>query len=329
MMKRFPVAFVESDALNFLIFQYTCVHDIQDGNQAENLINPKSVRNVNMNDSPETSGVAENEFCEEPTGRGAPSIPTRRKISLRRSNPLSSDNGQSASVSNIAGDTPSQPLQAASPPFIMSVAVDNQNEDGLESDSPSNVQQTNTNATTGRLDRETESGPTECPSENDSQEAESAGTSQQQFYPAHNVPLGESVTFIIRSGAQVAERTLLLLGQSQPPRSQNLRIIPNKSRLTHHIEEPNVGRGFIKEMSFSNDGRVICSPFGYGFRLLAFGPQCQELCDLQPRQPMHLYELTSNSCHANSVVASKFSPTHCLLVTGCLSGKVNFHQPVL
>ncbi|KAI3367427.1 hypothetical protein L3Q82_026281, partial [Scortum barcoo] len=33
-------------------------------------------------------------------------------------------------------------------------------------------------------------------------------------------------------------------------------------RLTHYIEEANVGRGYIKELCFSPDGRLICSPYG-------------------------------------------------------------------
>ena len=62
----------------------------------------------------------------------------------------------------------------------------------------------------------------------------------------------------------------------------DLNIHCNMHRITHHIEveqrvylpmmlsfltisgwqEPNVGRGYIKELRFSPDGRVIASPFG-------------------------------------------------------------------
>ncbi|KAK2162968.1 hypothetical protein NP493_1494g00050 [Ridgeia piscesae] len=98
--------------------------------------------------------------------------------------------------------------------------------------------------------------------------------------------------------------------------------------LTHYIEEPNVGRGFIKEISFNHDGRLVCSPFGFGVRLLAFSDACDELCDCVPARPVQLYEVTSNISHASVVVTTKFSPTDCL-VTGCLSGKVDFHQPIL
>ena len=106
-------------------------------------------------------------------------------------------------------------------------------------------------------------------------------------------------------------------------------IRENIPRLTHYIEEPNVGRGFIKELCFSQDGRLICSPFGFGIRLLAFDPGCRELCDCDPATPVQLHEVTSNMSHAREVVTCKFSPTHSLVVSGCLNGKVDFHQPVL
>ena len=271
-----------------------------------------------------------------------------RRITLRRSTsplppvPLSSssftnDSSQNSETnySDSLSTIPSQSLQAASPPFVMSVAVDNSGQTDNASD-PSSIRYSGNSTEVEELNlshhshSDSEASQTECPTDTDSHEEEESEQSISSHYsPAHSVTLGESVTFIIRSGAQVAERTLLLLGQSQPPRSHNLHIHRNKQRLTHYIQEPNVGRGFIKEISFSSDGRIICSPFGFGLRLLAFGPQCQELCDLQPERPMQLYELTSNMSHVSSVVASKFSPTHCLLVTGCLNGKVDFHQPVL
>ena len=107
------------------------------------------------------------------------------------------------------------------------------------------------------------------------------------------------------------------------------RIHNTRSCLTHYIEEPNVGRGFIKEIGFNRDGRLVCSPFGFGVRLLAFSDTCAELCDCVPERPVQLCELTANMTHTSVVVTTKFSPTHCLLVSGCLSGKVDFHQPVL
>ncbi|RWS02341.1 DDB1- and CUL4-associated factor 10-like isoform X2, partial [Dinothrombium tinctorium] len=54
-------------------------------------------------------------------------------------------------------------------------------------------------------------------------------------------------------------------------------IYRNLPRLTHYIQELNVGHGYIKELCFSPDGRLICSPYEYGFRLLAFNEDCSEM----------------------------------------------------
>lgn len=102
----------------------------------------------------------------------------------------------------------------------------------------------------------------------------------------------------------------------------------NKPRLMHFIEEPNVGRGFIKEICFSNDGRLVCSPFANGVRLLAFDSSCSELCDCFPMSPSKLHEVVTNINRGGIIVSNKFSPTDALLVTGCLEGKIGFHQPV-
>lgn len=102
-----------------------------------------------------------------------------------------------------------------------------------------------------------------------------------------------------------------------------------RPRLLRYMEEPNVGRGWIKELCFSTDGRLVCSPHTFGVRMLAFNRECRELSDCLPRSPMPLSHLMTNVSHANYVVSTKFSPTHCLLASGCLNGKVCFHQPVL
>ncbi|RZF41801.1 hypothetical protein LSTR_LSTR005263 [Laodelphax striatellus] len=109
------------------------------------------------------------------------------------------------------------------------------------------------------------------------------------------------------------------------------KIHENVPRLTHYIQEPNLGKGFIKELCFSSDGRLICSPFGYGVRLLAFSPQCAELSSCVPPEDraIKLHEIGTNICHSDIVVSTKFSPRHCLLVSGCLSGRIVWHQPVI
>ncbi|XP_061101498.1 DDB1- and CUL4-associated factor 10 [Conger conger] len=98
-------------------------------------------------------------------------------------------------------------------------------------------------------------------------------------------------------------------------------------RLTHYIEEANVGRGYIKELCFSPDGRLICSPYGYGVRLLAFDERCGELSDCPRASTSCLREVRSVYSHSDVVLTTKFSPTHCQLASGCLSGQVSLYQP--
>ncbi|VVC37405.1 Hypothetical protein CINCED_3A024100 [Cinara cedri] len=106
------------------------------------------------------------------------------------------------------------------------------------------------------------------------------------------------------------------------------KIHRNFNRLTHFIEEANVGRGFIKELCYSNDGRIICSPFSHGIRLLSFSPNCDELSTLHPKVPgIKLNEIGTNVSHANIVLCTKFSPIHPLLVSGCIAGRIVWYQP--
>ena len=56
---------------------------------------------------------------------------------------------------------------------------------------------------------------------------------------------------------------------------KDARLHHNSQKLTHYLQESNQGRGFIKEVSFSPDGRIIASPFAYGIRLLAFNSDCR------------------------------------------------------
>jgi len=110
----------------------------------------------------------------------------------------------------------------------------------------------------------------------------------------------------------------------------NHKIHKNFNRLTHYIEEANVGRGYIKELCYSSDGRIICSPFSHGVRLLSFSPNCDELSTLQPKLPgVKLHEIGTNVSHANIVLCTKFSPVHPLLVSGCLAGRIVWYQPRL
>ncbi|XP_043268966.1 DDB1- and CUL4-associated factor 10 [Venturia canescens] len=162
---------------------------------------------------------------------------------------------------------------------------------------------------------------------------------EREFYP-----LAARLSWINRSNTPRASHTVVIIGDRGRPQTQNRqgqnpmfaiprnhKIHQNVSRLTHYIEEPNVGSGYIKELCFSADGRLICSPFGFGVRLLAFSGDCQELSNCVPtgNKSVQLAELATNISHTDIVVSTKFSPRHCLLVSGCLSGKIVWHQPVV
>lgn len=96
---------------------------------------------------------------------------------------------------------------------------------------------------------------------------------------------------------------------------------------------------FIKEISFSRDGRVLASPCELCVRLLAVDPSFtpadvyfddryhsrdKALCSLE-------FEEIRVSCHGHTdpVLTCKFANNDCLLATGCLRGNVNFHWPRL
>ncbi|EZA55512.1 DDB1- and CUL4-associated factor 10 [Ooceraea biroi] len=145
-----------------------------------------------------------------------------------------------------------------------------------------------------------------------------------------NLPRSSHTVVIIgdRSRVQTQNRQNLQTMYAIP---RNHKIHQNTPRLTHYIEEPNVGSGYIKELCFSADGRLICSPFGYGVRLLAFSNNCDELSNCVPpgNESVQLHELATHIGHSDIVVSTKFSPKHYLLVSGCLSGKIVWHQPVV
>ncbi|ESO82910.1 hypothetical protein LOTGIDRAFT_211543 [Lottia gigantea] len=113
------------------------------------------------------------------------------------------------------------------------------------------------------------------------------------------------------------------------PSTSSSTLKVNKPRLMFYKQEPNVGEGFIKELCFSYDGRVICSPYKDGVRLLTFNQNCDEICDCVPSEVKNLHVYQTNQSHNSYVLATKFSPKHFMFVSGSLSGKVVFHQPVL
>lgn len=106
-------------------------------------------------------------------------------------------------------------------------------------------------------------------------------------------------------------------------------IPQNIRRMLYCIEQPNKGKGLIKEECFSSDGRLICSPYGKGFRLLSFTEDCLELPTALAYHSdnQKLTELKYFECHLDIVVSTRFSPIQPLLATGCLQGRVVWHQP--
>uniref|UniRef100_UPI00358EAECE DDB1- and CUL4-associated factor 10 isoform X2 n=1 Tax=Myxine glutinosa TaxID=7769 RepID=UPI00358EAECE len=118
---------------------------------------------------------------------------------------------------------------------------------------------------------------------------------------------------------------------------------------THASAEANVGRGFIKEISFSPDGRLVCSPSGFGLRIMTFEPSDsrevlkhknsvsvlgkgtltgKENASEHPLPHWRpLGEVRSVYGHNDVVLTAKFSPTHCQLASGCLSGSIAIYQP--
>ena len=107
-------------------------------------------------------------------------------------------------------------------------------------------------------------------------------------------------------------------------------IPQNVRRMLYSIEQPNKGKGLIKEECFSSDGRLICSPYGFGFRLLSFSDDCLELPKALAYQPENTHKLTELKyfkCHSDIVVSTRFSPIQPLLASGCLQGRVVWHQP--
>ncbi|XP_033633432.1 DDB1- and CUL4-associated factor 10-like [Asterias rubens] len=100
-------------------------------------------------------------------------------------------------------------------------------------------------------------------------------------------------------------------------------------RLMYYTKESTDGRGYIKELSVSPDGRLICSCYGYGVRLLGFDSKSSELCDIQPHGVRELKQIKYLVKHKSTVLTSRFSPTHCLLASGSMCGRVAFYQPKL
>lgn len=326
--------------------QWTCVHDIQ-------TLPEKDEEKEKKEEEADTSCAA----CrtvqagswtsgeESRTCRGADSAQAGLRDSQSGTSTRSGTQAWSTAVPTPSEQGSSEHFHTSSPSFVLSVSTVESS-----SSSPTLSPDVRAPAMSSQDDLECESsrslGVSDLPSSGSVQADGASPSDSLSAQPSTSnllsvaIPsmrslsprerLRQSVTFIIRSNSQISERTWMMMRQNKQDIDQSgQKIIENKSRLIHFVEEPNIGRGFIKEVCFSSDGRLVCSPFGFGIRLMAFNPSCGELCDCIPEQPQQLYEVVSNMSHTAPVLTTKFSPTHCLLVSGCLNGKVDFHQPKL
>lgn len=110
-------------------------------------------------------------------------------------------------------------------------------------------------------------------------------------------------------------------GYSRPP-------LFDQPTLTHFDKESNDKRDFIKEISFSYDGRVIASPHARGFRLFAFGNDCPHYAPIKLEGVTKLTTVHYGRSDGY-VYSTKFSPTDYHVAIGCSKGTVKFCYPKL
>lgn len=187
----------------------------------------------------------------------------------------------------------------------------------------------------GTGDTDDESNTGQVPPSNPIDQAEMLSQAQQRLdnMAASYANSSDQFMIFIQGGSDGVHQTLVLFADDRRASKRN-QTQHRDAKLVYYVEEPNMGRGFIKEPCFSNDGRVICSPFAHGVRLLGFDSECNQVEDGlylsgSSSKARELQEVASVYSHQNLVVATKYSPTHQLLVTGCLDGQVGFHQPLL
>lgn len=105
-----------------------------------------------------------------------------------------------------------------------------------------------------------------------------------------------------------------------------------------YIDEwsPEEAQDYIKEISFSKDGRILASPNEGGVRLLAMDQLCTPF-DLYLDKRFHSKSKALNSLdfdviqtsmgHTSPVLTCRFAHHDLLVGTGCLNGRVAFHKP--
>jgi WD40 repeat protein len=93
---------------------------------------------------------------------------------------------------------------------------------------------------------------------------------------------------------------------------------------------------YIKEISFSEDGRILASPYGNTVRLFAVDTALTPM-DCFYDQRFRSYEKTLNcidfelvaqcSGHSSPVLTCRFNSRYMCLASGCLEGKIVFNCP--
>ncbi|XP_030369689.1 DDB1- and CUL4-associated factor 10 homolog [Scaptodrosophila lebanonensis] len=129
-------------------------------------------------------------------------------------------------------------------------------------------------------------------------------------------------------------RPLIAASTTAASKENSHPILVNAKKLLYYASETNNKPGFIKEPGFSADGRIICSPYGNGVRLLGYQADCSDypshqLFEEVKRSPRKLVEIAKVTEHQDVVLCAKFSPREPLLVSGCNGGEVTWYRPHL
>ena len=93
------------------------------------------------------------------------------------------------------------------------------------------------------------------------------------------------------------------------------------------LEDNNLN-GYIKEASFSFDGRVVCSPWRKGIHLLALNEELNEMSgQIRGDYPSEFTAIPLGNPHSEEVLCARFCHTKHVLASGCFNGDIYFYQP--
>ncbi|XP_063703797.1 DDB1- and CUL4-associated factor 10 homolog isoform X2 [Culicoides brevitarsis] len=275
--------------------EWTCVHDIQDLPSTENETNEEDDRREIL----------------------PVELPNPLLEDLRRTPP------PQRPAANIVDDFPNESQQQSRrsnvPRVIVEPPAPSSTNDAQQSN---NNQQSSINSNNNISRRRRRS-------EDDEEENDVEDLGQVEDTRSTNNAGNNAYLDIWAAAISIQHRTLR--NSSNARKIPQLPIAQNKPRLMYYIEEPSKGKGFIKELCFSSDGRIICSPYDQGIRLLSFTSECQELSSIvnpfESCVPRELHQIKITECHPDIVVSTKFNPRYPSVVSGCLSGKIVWHRP--